>query len=94
MICKHEIFMQESGLMEKQHLQCSQSSFFTECIVLSKRSFVNMYRDLGYYWLRFAIYIALGIGLGTVFFDIGSTYNSIHVSINDVFCLNKSKSLN
>nr|GMD04792.1 ABC transporter G family member 11-like [Ipomoea batatas] len=66
---------EENGLMEKQR---SQSSFLTECSVLSRRSFVNMYRDLGYYWLRFAIYIALGMGLGTVFFDIGSTYNSIH----------------
>ncbi|KAI5669833.1 hypothetical protein M9H77_19686 [Catharanthus roseus] len=36
-----------------------------------------MYRDLGYYWLRFAIYIALCLCVGTIFYDIGSTYGSI-----------------
>lgn len=39
-----------------------------------------MYRDLGYYWLRLAIYIALAVGLGTVFFNIGHSYGSIQVS--------------
>ncbi|GAY38723.1 hypothetical protein CUMW_038840 [Citrus unshiu] len=36
-----------------------------------------MYRDLGYYWLRFAIYVALGLCIGTIFHDIGSSYGSI-----------------
>ncbi|EEF36528.1 ATP-binding cassette transporter, putative [Ricinus communis] len=55
----------------------SQANFMTQCLVLSRRSFVNMYRDLGYYWLRLAIYIMLGLGLGSVFFDLGSGYRSI-----------------
>ncbi|KAJ0984549.1 hypothetical protein J5N97_002905 [Dioscorea zingiberensis] len=37
----------------------SQASFLAQSLVLIRRSFVNMYRDLGYYWLRFAIYVAL-----------------------------------
>ncbi|KNA14536.1 hypothetical protein SOVF_106220 isoform A [Spinacia oleracea] len=53
------------------------ASFITQSIVLTKRSFVNMYRDLGYYWLRLAIYIALCLCVGTIFYDIGSSYGSI-----------------
>ncbi|XP_022844245.1 ABC transporter G family member 11-like [Olea europaea var. sylvestris] len=54
-----------------------KSGFITQCLVLTKRSFVNMYRDLGYYWLRFAIYLALCLCVGTIFYDIGSDYGSI-----------------
>ncbi|XP_021713498.1 ABC transporter G family member 11-like [Chenopodium quinoa] len=53
------------------------ASLFTQCEVLTRRSFVNMYRDLGYYWLRFLVYLILAFGLGTIFFDLGYNYNSI-----------------
>lgn len=42
-----------------------------------------MYRDIGYYWMRLAVYIAIAFGLGTIYFDIGhssSNYSSIQVS--------------
>ncbi|XP_027106230.1 ABC transporter G family member 1-like isoform X1 [Coffea arabica] len=55
-----------------------RASFFMQCLVLTERSFVNMYRDLGYYWLRLAIYITLAFGLGTVFYNVGNSYNSIN----------------
>ncbi|KAK6135017.1 hypothetical protein DH2020_031244 [Rehmannia glutinosa] len=55
----------------------SQAGFITQCLVLTQRSFVNMYRDLGYYWFRLAIYIALCLCLGTIFYDIGHSYGSI-----------------
>lgn len=67
----------------------SQASFITQCIVLTKRSFVNMYRDLGYYWLRLAIYIALCLCVGTIFHDIGLTYGSIQVHINSLVLLHQ-----
>ncbi|XP_065875668.1 ABC transporter G family member 1-like isoform X2 [Euphorbia lathyris] len=54
-----------------------KTSYITQCIILTKRSFVNMYRDLGYYWLRLAIYIALCLCVGTIFYDIGFSYGSI-----------------
>uniref|UniRef100_A0A0D9XEQ4 ABC transporter domain-containing protein n=1 Tax=Leersia perrieri TaxID=77586 RepID=A0A0D9XEQ4_9ORYZ len=54
-----------------------QPSFLTQSWVLTKRSFVNMYRDLGYYWLRFAIYIVLCLCVGTIYYDVGHTYGSI-----------------
>ncbi|XP_048334642.1 ABC transporter G family member 1-like [Ziziphus jujuba] len=69
-----EICQRHGGTMEKKG---SQASFITQCLVLTRRSFVNMYRDLGYYWLRLAIYIALCLCVGTIFHDIGSTYGSI-----------------
>ncbi|KAK7252303.1 hypothetical protein RIF29_36149 [Crotalaria pallida] len=53
------------------------ASLFYQCIVLTKRSFVNMYRDLGYYWLRLVIYIALAIALGTVFYDLSNSNDKI-----------------
>ncbi|KAF8411433.1 hypothetical protein HHK36_003982 [Tetracentron sinense] len=71
-----EICKQEGGALEKKG---SQSSFITQSLVLTRRSFVNMYRDLGYYWLRFAIYIALCLCVGTIFYDIGTTYSSIQI---------------
>ncbi|CAI0422256.1 unnamed protein product [Linum tenue] len=55
----------------------SQASFVTQCSVLTRRSFVNMYRDLGYYWLRFAIYLGLCFCVGTVFYDVGHDFGSI-----------------
>nr|XP_004289305.2 PREDICTED: ABC transporter G family member 11-like [Fragaria vesca subsp. vesca] len=68
-----EIHQQKGGALVKG----SQANFITQCLVLTKRSFVNMYRDLGYYWLRLAIYIALCLCVGTIFHHIGSNYGSI-----------------
>ncbi|XP_047177423.1 ABC transporter G family member 1-like [Vigna umbellata] len=53
------------------------AGFLNQCFALTKRSFVNMFRDLGYYWLRLVIYIALGISLATVFHNLGTSYDSI-----------------
>ncbi|XWS29553.1 hypothetical protein CRYUN_Cryun24cG0038600 [Craigia yunnanensis] len=79
-ICKQveqhvfKISQQKGGPLEKKG---SQASFITQSIVLTERSFVNMYRDLGYYWLRLAIYIALCLCVGTIFYHIGFTFGSI-----------------
>ncbi|KAF3435037.1 hypothetical protein FNV43_RR22124 [Rhamnella rubrinervis] len=67
-ICKKEF----GALEKKQH-----AGFVTQSIVLTRRSFINMYRDWGYYWLRLVIYIALSLGLGTIFYDLGSTATDI-----------------
>ncbi|KAG6742641.1 hypothetical protein POTOM_053562 [Populus tomentosa] len=53
------------------------AGFLTQSLVLTKRSFVNMFRDLGYYWLRLAIYVGLGYGLSSIYHDLGSSYGSI-----------------
>ncbi|ONK74133.1 uncharacterized protein A4U43_C03F3110 [Asparagus officinalis] len=64
---------EEGDLVKKGN----QASFISQCTVLTKRSFVNMYRDLGYYWLRLAIYAALCLSIGTMFHNIGHDYGSI-----------------
>lgn len=58
----------------------SLASFWGQTSALTRRSFRNMFRDLGYYWLRLIIYIALGVSIGTVFQNVGTSWNSIRVS--------------
>ncbi|XP_061349745.1 ABC transporter G family member 1-like isoform X1 [Gastrolobium bilobum] len=53
------------------------AGFLNQCLVLIKRSSVNMFRDLGYYWLRLAIYVALALSLGTVFYNLDTSNGSI-----------------
>ncbi|KAK4428217.1 ABC transporter G family member 11 [Sesamum alatum] len=55
----------------------SQASFFMQAFTLTTRSFVNMSRDFGYYWLRLVIYIVVTICIGTIYLNVGTGYNSI-----------------
>ncbi|XP_074270866.1 ABC transporter G family member 1-like [Silene latifolia] len=55
----------------------SQAKFITQCLLLTKRSIVNMYRDQGYYRLRLVMYIAVCICIGTIYHDLGNSYSSI-----------------
>lgn len=36
-----------------------------------------MSRDVGYYWIRLTIYVALSLCVGTIFFEVGSSYRAI-----------------
>uniref|UniRef100_A0A6N2LIF5 ABC transporter domain-containing protein n=1 Tax=Salix viminalis TaxID=40686 RepID=A0A6N2LIF5_SALVM len=67
-ICKEDFEALESR---------NYAGFLTQSLVLTKRSFVNMFRDLGYYWLRLVIYVGLGYGLASIYHDLGSSYGSI-----------------
>ncbi|EYU23963.1 hypothetical protein ABFS82_12G014400 [Erythranthe guttata] len=69
-----DICLKSGEALEKKG---SHAGFITQCVVLTQRSFMNMYRDLGYYWLRLAIYIALCLCVGTIYYDIGHSYGSI-----------------
>ncbi|GAV67897.1 ABC_tran domain-containing protein/ABC2_membrane domain-containing protein, partial [Cephalotus follicularis] len=55
----------------------SDANWWKQLSTLTQRSFVNMSRDLGYYWIRIGVYVALSICVGTIFFDIGTGYNAI-----------------
>ncbi|KAG7941927.1 hypothetical protein I3843_16G073600 [Carya illinoinensis] len=55
----------------------SQASFLMQAFTLTKRSFVNMSRDFGYYWLRLLIYIVVTICVGTIYYNVGTGYTSI-----------------
>nr|POF21587.1 abc transporter g family member 11 [Quercus suber] len=48
-----------------------------QAFILTKRSFVNMSRHFGYYWLRLAIYIVVTICIGTIYLNVGTSYTSI-----------------
>ncbi|XP_042029528.1 ABC transporter G family member 1-like, partial [Salvia splendens] len=69
-----EIKLQKNGRLEKKG---KQAGLIRQCAVLTRRSCLNMFRDVGYYWFRFGIYVALCLCVGTVFHNIGSTYSSI-----------------
>ncbi|KAL8457276.1 hypothetical protein ACS0TY_035210 [Phlomoides rotata] len=55
----------------------SQASFLMQAVTLTRRSFVNMSRDFGYYWLRLVIYIVVTICIGTIYLNVGTGYSSI-----------------
>ncbi|KAL2565411.1 hypothetical protein AAZV13_19G105800 [Glycine max] len=55
----------------------SSATWWKQLCTLTKRSFVNMTRDIGYYWLRMVFYILVGITVGTLYFHIGTANNSI-----------------
>ncbi|KAK9071055.1 hypothetical protein SSX86_009623 [Deinandra increscens subsp. villosa] len=71
---------QEEGLTEKTG--SLQASSITQCLVLVERSFINMYRDIGYYWLRLGIYIILGFAVGTIFYNLGSGFGSLNARVS------------
>nr|XP_009767616.1 PREDICTED: ABC transporter G family member 11-like isoform X1 [Nicotiana sylvestris] len=68
-----EICQQGGEILEKR----SHANFTTQSLVLTRRSSVNMFRDLGYYWMRFATYVGIALGLGSIYYDLGSNYHSI-----------------
>lgn len=55
----------------------SQASWWMQLFTLTRRSFVNMSRDMGYYWLRIVIYIVVAVCVGTIYFDVGTSYTAI-----------------
>uniref|UniRef100_A0A7N0VMG2 ABC transporter domain-containing protein n=1 Tax=Kalanchoe fedtschenkoi TaxID=63787 RepID=A0A7N0VMG2_KALFE len=55
----------------------SQASFLRQVYTLTKRSFVNMSRDFGYYWLRLVIYVVVTICIGTIYLNVGTSYGAI-----------------
>ncbi|KAL3538694.1 hypothetical protein ACH5RR_002060 [Cinchona calisaya] len=69
------IKQQRLEIVKKQN---SRASFIVQCLILTERSFMNMYRDPSYYRLRLPIYIGLGFCLGFVFYNVGNSYSSIN----------------
>ncbi|CAI8617926.1 unnamed protein product [Vicia faba] len=57
----------------------THAPFLTQCIVLIKRSSLQLYRDISNYWLRLVVFIAIAISLGSIFHHVGSSSRSIQV---------------
>ncbi|KAL3715787.1 hypothetical protein ACJRO7_007522 [Eucalyptus globulus] len=66
--------MQEIAATDYQVCQLNKntnSSKWKQLRILTHRSFINMYRDIGYSWLRIMFYVLSSISTGTLYFDIG-----------------------
>ncbi|KAI3415185.1 ABC transporter domain-containing protein [Psidium guajava] len=72
--CKVRKKIQEIAATDYQVCQLNEntnSSKWKQLRVLSHRSFINMYRDIGYSWLRIMFYVLASVSTGTLYFDIG-----------------------
>ncbi|KAI9074854.1 hypothetical protein K1719_043162 [Acacia pycnantha] len=66
-----------TGQEESESKSKKQTKWWKQLSTLTQRSFVNMSRDAGYYWIRIIIYVALSFCVGTVFFNVGTSYRAI-----------------
>uniref|UniRef100_A0A803P6Y3 ABC transporter G family member 15 n=1 Tax=Cannabis sativa TaxID=3483 RepID=A0A803P6Y3_CANSA len=55
----------------------SKSSWWKQLYTLTDRSFVNMRRDVGYYWLRMVFYLGVAVCTGTIYYNIKTSYLDI-----------------
>ncbi|PWA46431.1 pleiotropic drug resistance protein PDR/CDR [Artemisia annua] len=58
-------------------ISTSQAGWWKQLTTLTQRSFINMSRDIGYYWLRVIIYSIVSICVGTIFYDVGTGNTAI-----------------
>ncbi|CAL9221698.1 unnamed protein product [Arabidopsis halleri] len=63
--------------LEMEIRKGSEASWWKQLRTLTARSFINMCRDVGYYWTRIISYIVVSISVGTIFYDVGYSYTSI-----------------
>lgn len=63
--------------VEIETVKGSQAGWGKQLLTLTRRSFVNMSRDKGYYWSRIVIYIIVAFAVGTLFYDVGTSYTAI-----------------
>ncbi|KAK4780659.1 hypothetical protein SAY87_016765 [Trapa incisa] len=63
--------------MEVPRSTGSRATWRKQLSTLTRRSFVNMSRDVGYYWLRIAIYIVVSLAVGSIFFNVGKSFSAI-----------------
>lgn len=54
-----------------------EAKWWKQLSTLTRRSFVNMSRDAGYYWIRIIMYLTLSVCVGTIFFNVGTNYRAI-----------------
>ncbi|KAL3715791.1 hypothetical protein ACJRO7_007526 [Eucalyptus globulus] len=72
--CAFRRKIQEIAATKDQVCQLNKntnSSKWKQLRILTHRSFINMYRDIGYSWLRIMFYVLSSISTGTLNFDIG-----------------------
>ncbi|KAK4272510.1 hypothetical protein QN277_021061 [Acacia crassicarpa] len=83
----------EQMINARRRIQCLKSNFQGDHVIksnvsgstscwkqlytLTHRSFLNMSRDIGYYWLRIFFYSLAAAGIGLFFFHLGTDKDSI-----------------
>ncbi|XP_062117753.1 ABC transporter G family member 15-like [Humulus lupulus] len=55
----------------------SKASWWKQLYTLTDRSFVNMRRDVGYYWLRMVFYLGVSVCTGIINYKINTSYLDI-----------------
>ncbi|KAM7264013.1 hypothetical protein ACFE04_001696 [Oxalis oulophora] len=55
----------------------SEARWLKQLITLTERSFLTMFRDIGYYWLRVICYAFVSIGIGSLYFNMGTDNEGI-----------------
>ncbi|KAJ9129619.1 hypothetical protein P3X46_033767 [Hevea brasiliensis] len=55
----------------------NKASWWKQLCILTNRSFINMTRDLAYYWIRILFCVLIALGAGIMFFDIGLSSSAI-----------------
>ncbi|CAI8617927.1 unnamed protein product [Vicia faba] len=63
----------DSGAIGKKRIH---AAFITQCLVLIRRSSLQLFRDVGNYWLRLVVFVIIAISIGSIFYNIGSTSGS------------------
>ncbi|XP_050224367.1 ABC transporter G family member 15-like isoform X2 [Mercurialis annua] len=63
--------------LDMETTNASEASRWKQLRTLTKRSFLNMSRDVGYYWARIAVYIVVSFCVGTIYYDVGYGYTAI-----------------
>ncbi|KAK4492355.1 hypothetical protein RD792_003159 [Penstemon davidsonii] len=63
--------------LEIKTIKGSPARWWKQLLTLTERSFLNMLRDPGYYWSRIVIYTIVGLCVGTLFYDVGTSYTAI-----------------
>ncbi|KAM6568330.1 hypothetical protein CsatB_016315 [Cannabis sativa] len=55
----------------------SKASWWKQLYTLTDRSFVNMRRDVGYYWLRMIFYLGVAVCTGILYYNIHTSFLDI-----------------
>ncbi|MCO5593706.1 hypothetical protein L7F22_047723 [Adiantum nelumboides] len=54
-----------------------KASALKQTFYLTSRSFTNMRRDIAYYWFRLFVYTILAICVGTIYYNVGHSFDAI-----------------
>ncbi|GMH41599.1 hypothetical protein BSKO_09509 [Bryopsis sp. KO-2023] len=67
-----------SSQKEKCALHTKGAGFLSQVAALTHRSFLNNMRDLGMFWMRLGMYVALCVCIGTIYFDLDKSWAAVN----------------